>query len=200
MATAIPKITDEFKGLDKAGWYGAAFFMTVGAFQSTCKSSGLLHQRGIPILTHFFQGARRTSTFRSRPPSSPPSSSSSSAPSSAAPPPTPRPSSPAEPSLVSVLRASAPVPTPSLPFPRRPRSALLSRASSELPMVSPASSDRCWEERSPTTSAGDGVSTSTCPSAVSRQPSSSSSSRPLEMRSPSRRLCLRRSGRWIPSV
>lgn len=37
VATAIPKITDEFKGLDKAGWYGAAFFMTVGAFQSTCK-------------------------------------------------------------------------------------------------------------------------------------------------------------------
>ncbi|CAH0058564.1 unnamed protein product [Clonostachys solani] len=35
VATAIPKITDEFKGLDKAGWYGAAFFMTVGAFQST---------------------------------------------------------------------------------------------------------------------------------------------------------------------
>jgi hypothetical protein len=37
VATAIPKITDEFQGLDKAGWYGAAFFMTVGAFQSTCK-------------------------------------------------------------------------------------------------------------------------------------------------------------------
>lgn len=35
VATAIPKITDEFQGLDKAGWYGAAFFMTVGAFQST---------------------------------------------------------------------------------------------------------------------------------------------------------------------
>jgi predicted MFS family arabinose efflux permease len=35
VATAIPKITDEFKGLDKVGWYGAAFFMTVGAFQST---------------------------------------------------------------------------------------------------------------------------------------------------------------------
>ncbi|KAM0246363.1 hypothetical protein ACHAQJ_010257 [Trichoderma viride] len=35
VATAIPKITDEFQGLDKAGWYGAAFFMTVGSFQST---------------------------------------------------------------------------------------------------------------------------------------------------------------------
>ncbi|RMJ12577.1 hypothetical protein BHE90_008421 [Fusarium euwallaceae] len=35
VATAIPKITEEFKGLDKVGWYGASFFMTVGAFQST---------------------------------------------------------------------------------------------------------------------------------------------------------------------
>ncbi|KAG5992890.1 hypothetical protein E4U54_003520 [Claviceps lovelessii] len=35
VATAIPKITDEFKGLDKAGWYGSAFFMTFGSMQST---------------------------------------------------------------------------------------------------------------------------------------------------------------------
>ncbi|KAE9375543.1 putative HC-toxin efflux carrier [Stipitochalara longipes BDJ] len=35
VATAIPKITDEFKGLDLVGWYGSAFFLTVGAFQST---------------------------------------------------------------------------------------------------------------------------------------------------------------------
>jgi MFS family permease len=35
VATAIPKITDEFKGLDLVSWYGAAFFMTVGGFQST---------------------------------------------------------------------------------------------------------------------------------------------------------------------
>ncbi|KAF4470261.1 major facilitator superfamily transporter [Fusarium albosuccineum] len=35
VATAIPKITEEFQGLDKVGWYGASFFMTVGAFQST---------------------------------------------------------------------------------------------------------------------------------------------------------------------
>ncbi|KAL7923089.1 major facilitator superfamily domain-containing protein [Trichoderma austrokoningii] len=35
VATAIPKITDEFQGLDKAGWYGAGFFTTFGAFQST---------------------------------------------------------------------------------------------------------------------------------------------------------------------
>ncbi|KAL2201963.1 major facilitator superfamily transporter [Sarocladium strictum] len=35
VATAIPKITQEFKGLDKVGWYGAIFFATLGAFQST---------------------------------------------------------------------------------------------------------------------------------------------------------------------
>ncbi|CZS92185.1 hypothetical protein WAI453_000124 [Rhynchosporium graminicola] len=35
VATAIPKITDEFAGLDLVGWYGSAFFLTVGAFQST---------------------------------------------------------------------------------------------------------------------------------------------------------------------
>ncbi|PNY26418.1 Pantothenate synthetase [Tolypocladium capitatum] len=33
VATAIPKITDEFKGIDKVGWYGAVYFMTVGAVQ-----------------------------------------------------------------------------------------------------------------------------------------------------------------------
>ncbi|TPX11354.1 uncharacterized protein E0L32_001172 [Thyridium curvatum] len=35
VATAIPKITDEFQGLDKASWYGAAFFMANGGFQSS---------------------------------------------------------------------------------------------------------------------------------------------------------------------
>lgn len=35
VATAIPKITDEFHGLDLVGWYAAAFFLTFGAFQST---------------------------------------------------------------------------------------------------------------------------------------------------------------------
>ncbi|KAH6894708.1 major facilitator superfamily domain-containing protein [Thelonectria olida] len=35
VATAIPKITDEFKGLDKVGWYSTAFFMTNGGFQSS---------------------------------------------------------------------------------------------------------------------------------------------------------------------
>ncbi|TVY17154.1 MFS gliotoxin efflux transporter gliA [Lachnellula arida] len=35
VATAIPKITDEFHGLDLVGWYGSAFFLTFAAFQST---------------------------------------------------------------------------------------------------------------------------------------------------------------------
>lgn len=35
VATAIPKITDEFQRLDEVSWYGAAFFMCVAAFQST---------------------------------------------------------------------------------------------------------------------------------------------------------------------
>ena len=35
VATAIPRITDDFKSLQDVGWYGAAFFLTVGAFQST---------------------------------------------------------------------------------------------------------------------------------------------------------------------
>ncbi|KAG0652816.1 MFS gliotoxin efflux transporter gliA [Hyphodiscus hymeniophilus] len=35
VATAIPKITDEFHGLDLVGWYGSAFFLTLGSFQST---------------------------------------------------------------------------------------------------------------------------------------------------------------------
>ncbi|KAL2191440.1 MFS general substrate transporter [Thermothelomyces heterothallicus CBS 203.75] len=35
VATAIPKITDEFHGLEDVAWYSSAFFMTVGGFQST---------------------------------------------------------------------------------------------------------------------------------------------------------------------
>ncbi|KAH7186054.1 major facilitator superfamily transporter [Fusarium flagelliforme] len=33
IATAIPKITDEFKGLDKVSWYGSAFLLAYGGFQ-----------------------------------------------------------------------------------------------------------------------------------------------------------------------
>ena len=34
VATAIPKITDEFHGLADVSWYSSAFFMTIGGFQS----------------------------------------------------------------------------------------------------------------------------------------------------------------------
>ena len=35
VATAIPKITDQFHGLQDVSWYSSAFFMTIGGFQST---------------------------------------------------------------------------------------------------------------------------------------------------------------------
>lgn len=35
VATAIPRITDEFKSLQDVGWYGSAFFLTLASFQST---------------------------------------------------------------------------------------------------------------------------------------------------------------------
>lgn len=35
VATAIPRITDQFHSLDQVGWYGSAFFLTIAAFQST---------------------------------------------------------------------------------------------------------------------------------------------------------------------
>lgn len=34
IATAIPRITDEFHALDEVGWYGSAFFLTTAAFES----------------------------------------------------------------------------------------------------------------------------------------------------------------------
>ncbi|KAL9011524.1 MAG: hypothetical protein Q9173_003632 [Seirophora scorigena] len=34
VATAIPNITDEFGGLEDVSWYSAAFFMSIGGFQS----------------------------------------------------------------------------------------------------------------------------------------------------------------------
>lgn len=35
VGTAIPKITDEFHSLSQQSWYGAAYFMTLGGFQSS---------------------------------------------------------------------------------------------------------------------------------------------------------------------
>ncbi|KAJ5629524.1 hypothetical protein N7528_003181 [Penicillium herquei] len=34
VATAIPNITDEFGGIEDEGWYGSAFFITLGSFQA----------------------------------------------------------------------------------------------------------------------------------------------------------------------
>ena len=34
VATAIPKITDQFHSVSQIGWYGSAFFLTVAAFTS----------------------------------------------------------------------------------------------------------------------------------------------------------------------
>ena len=34
VATAIPRITDEFQSIDQVGWYGSSFFLTLSAFQS----------------------------------------------------------------------------------------------------------------------------------------------------------------------
>jgi MFS family permease len=35
VATAIPKITDQFHSLGDVSWYGSAYFMTLGGFQTT---------------------------------------------------------------------------------------------------------------------------------------------------------------------
>lgn len=35
MATAIPRITDDFHSINDISWYGSAFFLTLGGFQST---------------------------------------------------------------------------------------------------------------------------------------------------------------------
>lgn len=35
VGTAIPKITDEFHGLSQVSWYGSAYFMCLGGFQSS---------------------------------------------------------------------------------------------------------------------------------------------------------------------
>lgn len=34
VATAIPKITDQFHSVSQIGWYGSAFFLTVASFTS----------------------------------------------------------------------------------------------------------------------------------------------------------------------
>lgn len=34
VATAIPRITDQFHKIDDIAWYGSTYFLTIGAFQS----------------------------------------------------------------------------------------------------------------------------------------------------------------------
>ncbi len=66
VATAVPRITDEFKGLDKVGWYGAAFFMTFGGMQSTCTqcppNQVLLRTAYSSLLNHRGKGLQVLST------------------------------------------------------------------------------------------------------------------------------------------
>ncbi|KAM0312843.1 hypothetical protein ACHAO8_005989 [Botrytis cinerea] len=54
VATAIPKITDQFHGLDLVGWYGSAFFLTVGSFQSTWGKAYKYFPLKITFLTAIF--------------------------------------------------------------------------------------------------------------------------------------------------
>ncbi|KAH8646326.1 major facilitator superfamily domain-containing protein [Xylariales sp. PMI_506] len=51
IGTAIPKITDEFGGLGQISWYGSAYFMTFGRFQSSWgKAYRLFPVRGALVL------------------------------------------------------------------------------------------------------------------------------------------------------
>ncbi|RYP45212.1 hypothetical protein DL768_008405 [Monosporascus sp. mg162] len=54
VATAIPAITDEFQGLQDVAWYGAAFFMTAGGFQSTWGKTYKYFPLKISYLTAIF--------------------------------------------------------------------------------------------------------------------------------------------------
>ncbi|TEY74832.1 hypothetical protein BOTCAL_0069g00290 [Botryotinia calthae] len=54
VATAIPKITDQFHGLDLVGWYGSAFFLTLGSFQSTWGKAYKYSPLKITFLTAIF--------------------------------------------------------------------------------------------------------------------------------------------------
>lgn len=69
VATAIPKITDEFRKLNDISWYGSAFFMCVAAFQSTCEYLGfhIFHhfenRTSLAAYTNYEQGGRYINTF-----------------------------------------------------------------------------------------------------------------------------------------
>lgn len=54
VATAIPRITDQFHSLDQVGWYGSAFFLTIAAFQSTWGKAYKYFPLKIAFLTAIF--------------------------------------------------------------------------------------------------------------------------------------------------
>lgn len=49
VATAIPKITDEFQGIDYVAWIGAAFFLTTAAFQSSMSYTKIFFTHGYSV-------------------------------------------------------------------------------------------------------------------------------------------------------
>ncbi|KAL5333229.1 MFS general substrate transporter [Aspergillus crustosus] len=54
LGTAIPKITDEFGGLDKVSWFGSAYFMTFGGFQPALGKIYRYSDLKITFLASFF--------------------------------------------------------------------------------------------------------------------------------------------------
>ncbi|KAL4881202.1 MFS general substrate transporter [Aspergillus karnatakaensis] len=54
LGTAIPKITDEFGGLDKVSWFGSAYFMTFGGFQPAMGKIYRYSDLKITFLVSFF--------------------------------------------------------------------------------------------------------------------------------------------------
>lgn len=54
VATAIPKITGDFHGLENVSWYSAAFFMTIGGFQSAWGKAYKYFPLKITFLTSIF--------------------------------------------------------------------------------------------------------------------------------------------------
>ena len=68
VATAIPKITDEFQQLDLVGWYASGFFITIRSFQSTFGKvyelfplkAGLLLAKVVSSLAIYYAASHQT--------------------------------------------------------------------------------------------------------------------------------------------
>ena len=63
VATAIPRITDQFKSLEDVGWYGSGFFLTFAAFQSMWGSEFLLQKLVERSIQRLISLQKRTSTL-----------------------------------------------------------------------------------------------------------------------------------------